>query len=181
VGVLGYLFYQSSYSGILRERIDRTLQSDDSLISDRVRLAKAGWQAFQESPLLGVGLDNFQYVAKTFDVPMVTAQAPHNLWLQFLAQVGLIGTLSFLVVIVCWFLWLLWAQRVSRSQARRDVLWAFIASMTALMAIFMFVPVMIDRLYWFIYGLGLATVLSVRNGPIIRIADAPAGSRLIHK
>lgn len=177
IGVLGYLFYQSEYSGVLRERIQRTLMADDTLIGDRVRLAQAGWRSFLDSPLVGVGLDNFRHVATRFDVPSVTEQTPHNLWLQFLAQIGLIGTLGFLVVIAVWFLWLFWAQRVSNNQPQRDVLWAFIASMTSLMMIFMFIPIMIDRLYWLIYGLGLAAVFSSRVTPIMTMPEIPAQAR----
>ncbi len=159
IGGISYLFYQSNYfPSILHERIERTFMHEDSLIQDRMRLAKAGWHAFLESPLLGVGLDNFRYVATRYNVPMVTDQVPHNLWLQFMAHIGLIGALAFLMLIIFWLLRVFWAQRLANNQSHRELLWAFIASMGAIMIIFMFVPLMIHRHYWLIYGLGLAAV-----------------------
>lgn len=172
IGIMGYLFYRSDYfPGILRERIEKTLMLEDSLIGDRTRLAIAGWRAFIDSPWVGVGLDNFRYVATHYDVTLVTAQTPHNLWLQFLAQIGLIGTLAFLFLIGFWFLRLLQWQQISGDQSQRDILWAFIASMAALMTIFMFIPMMNHRHYWLIYGLGLAAVFSVRDIHIVNRPD----------
>jgi O-antigen ligase len=160
-GICGYLLYQSDYfPGILRERIERTLMFDESLIEDRTRLAIAGWRAFIDSPFIGVGLDNFRYVATRYNVPSVSEQVPHNLWIQFLAQIGLIGTLAFVALIGFWILRLFLDQRVTYSQAQRDILWAFIASMAGLMTILMFIPLMIHRHYWLIYGLGLAAAFS---------------------
>jgi O-antigen ligase len=157
IGLCGYLLYQSDYfPGILRERIERTLNFDESLVADRTRLATAGWRAFVDSPLIGVGLDNFRYVSTHYNVPMVTEQVPHNLWIQFLAQIGLIGTLSFATLIGLWMGTLYRSQKLAINQPQRDMLWAFIASMTGLMTILMFIPLMIHRHYWLIYGLGLA-------------------------
>jgi len=159
--ICGYLLYQSDYfPGILRERIERTLMFDESLIKDRTRLATAGWRAFIDSPFVGVGLDNFRYIATRYNVQSVTEQVPHNLWIQFLAQIGLIGTLAFAALIGFWLSRIFLAQRAAYSQSQLDILWAFIASMAGLMTILMFIPLMIHRHYWLIYGLGLAAAFS---------------------
>lgn len=179
IAVIGYLFYWSDFfPGILRERIDKTLMLQESLVSDRTRLALAGWRGFMESPWLGVGFDNFRHVATHFNVPMVSNQTPHNLWLQFLAQIGIFGTVAFMFMIGLWFLRLLQCQRISGDPAQRNILWALIASMCAIMTIFMFIPIMIHRHYWLIYGLGLAAVFSVKNIQLIAVPNSSEQSKL---
>ena len=156
VAMCAALLYHSSYfPATLRERIDRTLSAESSLVHDREILAVAGWRAFRESPFLGVGLDNFRYVVDRY-APTSTLQLPHNLWIQLLAHTGLFGTLGFLGMIACWFWILLRAQWAERAEGHRELLWAFIASMSAVLTIFLFVPVLIQRQYWWIFALGLS-------------------------
>lgn len=174
---ISYLMYQSEYfPGILHERIANTLMFQESLVADRTRLAIAGLRAFIDSPFIGVGFDNFRYVATHYDVPLVTEQTPHNLWVQFLAQIGIIGTLAFLFLIGIWFLRLVQWQRTVNDPSQRDMLWAIIAAMVAIMSIFMFIPIMTHRHYWLIYGLGLAAVYSIRNFQIVSITDISESS-----
>ena len=168
IACLGYVIASSDYfPAILWERIERTMAMETTLIDDRKRLAIAGWRAFVDSPFIGVGLDNFRYVATHYDVPLVTPQSPHNLWLQFLAQIGIVGTLAFLVIIVYWMLWLFRAQRAAISPSQRELFWAFIASFSAIMMLFMFVPIMIQRQYWLIYGLGIVAISCFEAGLVL--------------
>jgi hypothetical protein len=51
------------------------------------------------------------------------------------------------------------AQRVAQHPSRRAMIWAFIASMSAVLMIYLFIPIMIQRQYWLIFGLGLALAL----------------------
>ncbi|MFZ2407590.1 MAG: O-antigen ligase family protein [Methylobacter sp.] len=176
--IISYLFYSSDFfPGILRERIDKTLMFQSSLVNDRTRLAIAGWRGFMQSPWLGVGFDNFRHVATQFNVPMVSNQTPHNIWLQFLAQIGIFGTLAFMFMIGFWFLRLLQCQRMIVDPSQRTILWALIASMCAIMTIFMFIPIMIHRHYWLIYGLGLAAVFSVKNIQLIAVPNSSEPSK----
>lgn len=156
VALCGGLLYRSGYfPKTLRVRIDRTLAAEHSLVQDRTTLAVAGLRAFRESPLLGVGLDNFRYVSDRY-LPTITQQLPHNLWIQLLVHTGLFGTLGFLGMIVSWFGILLRAQRVQAAAGQRELIWAFIASMSATLTIYFFLPVLIQRQYWWIFGLGLS-------------------------
>ncbi len=77
IGGIGYLLFQAElFPSTLRSRIERTLAFEDSLIGDRERLAIAGLRAFTASPLIGVGLDNFRYVARIFCLAAATNQSP---------------------------------------------------------------------------------------------------------
>ena len=153
-----YAYFHTQYfPATLKDRIERTLADDSSLIQDRERLAVAGMREFTSSPFIGTGLDNFRYVSRRYN-EAATPQAPHNLWIQLLAQVGLIGTIAFAIIIVRWFATLLRAWRAGGERGRHELLGAFLASFASIMIIFMTTPIMIDRHYWLLFGLGLALV-----------------------
>jgi O-antigen ligase len=158
-----YAYYHTEYfPATLKDRIERTLADDSTLIQDRENLAVAGIREFWSSPLIGTGLDNFRYVSRRYDAA-ATPQAPHNLWIQFLAQVGLVGTIAFAVIIVRWFATLLREWRLGGERDRHELLGAFLASFASIMIIFMTTPIMIDRHYWLLFGLGLALVALPRD------------------
>jgi hypothetical protein len=149
----------------LEERITRSLDNSDPdaqshLVADREHLANAGVRAFMESPLLGTGLDNFRYVTPRYDLD-ATPQLPHNLWLQLLVQVGAIGTAAMALYLLAWV-------REMTVRARRvhpldtQVMWCLVASLAGVLVIFMFAPEMLDRHYWLIVALGLATLQGTR-------------------
>ncbi|MPZ63259.1 MAG: hypothetical protein GEU93_18630 [Propionibacteriales bacterium] len=149
----------------LEERIQRSFSSDAEdtthLVADRENLADAGMRAFIESPFLGTGLDNFRYVAVDYDLD-ATPQLPHNLWLQLLVQVGIFGTLAFAAMLLLWFRDLVRAT-VRAAHPDRLLLWSLVAAMTGILVIFFFAPELLDRHYWLIFALGLATVSGVHR------------------
>jgi O-antigen ligase len=163
LGAAWVLLHTDQFPETLRERIERTGQAEERtvLLEDRERLAVAGLRAFEESPFIGTGLDNFRHVAVRYE-PAASNQAPHNVWIQSLAQIGIVGTLAFFWMMAWWF------ARVRRAAAQRgvwvgnpdgDVLWALFAAMASIMTILMTVPVMNQRHYWLLYGLGAAQIV----------------------
>jgi O-antigen ligase len=157
-GAVGWVLWHTTYFPLtLRTRIQDSFVPEDQsvLLDDRERLARAGIRAFEHSPFVGTGLDNFRFVAPWY-YPAATHQLPHNVWLQSLAQVGLIGTLALVFLLARWFITIYLAYRVPGDRSDRELLWAFFASIAALMAIFLVIPEMIDRHYWLLIGLGLA-------------------------
>ena len=171
LGLAGYWMYRLElFPATLTLRIERSLAGEESLTYDRVNLAEAAILGIQESPFIGVGLDNFRYVARRY-VWQATDQLPHNMWLQFMANIGIIGTLGFFVMIAGWFVWMLRADRASTSRAQRELIWAFVASMLAINTIYLFLPIMSQRQYWLLYGLGLSLALHTCQKPR---AGAPA-------
>ena len=145
----------------LEERIQRSLDTTDAsaqthLVADRENLTNAGLVAFLASPLVGTGLDNFRYVAPRYNED-ATPQLPHNLWLQLLVQVGVVGTAAFALYL------LLWASEVVAAARRAPPLdaaplWGLASALAGVLAIFLFAPEMLDRHYWLIVALGLALV-----------------------
>ena len=162
VGAIGWVMVETTaFPQTLEERVTRTLEPEEreTLVGDRERLAAAGLRAFEQSPLVGTGLDNFRYVAVLYE-PAATNQVPHNLWIQFLAQVGLVGTVAFAFIIGWWFLQLYRASKAAAGTDEGTLAWAFVASMAGIMTILMTTPIMNQRHYWLVYGLGLALVAS---------------------
>ncbi len=175
IGTIGYILFQGRYfPDTLHQRIERTLMFEESLVDDRSRLAIAGLLAFEESPLIGVGLDNFKYVARDY-VAAATPQPPHNIWIQFLSSIGIIGTAMFFLLMAYWFLYLFQALRNIKTSVERELLWALIASMSSVLFIYMFIPIMIHRHYWLIYGIGLAVALRCvkSSSKTIAMSNAP--------
>jgi O-antigen ligase len=178
VAVALVLLNTAAFPVTLKERIDETLAAEESLVDDRARLAAASLRAVAESPLVGTGLDNFRYVAERYE-PLATPQAPHNMWLQFLAQVGVIGTLGFLFLMTTWFELVLRRQAAERRAAERELLCAFVVSMATLMVIFMTTPVMIHRHYWLVWGLGAVAALGYPDRRHPPPAVVPPSARLV--
>ncbi len=175
IGLLVYGMYRLElFPATLTTRIERSLAGEESLTYDRVNLAEAALLGIQESPFIGVGLDNFRYVARRY-VWQATDQLPHNMWLQFMANIGIVGTLGFFAVIAGWFVWMLRADRASTSRSQRELIWAFVASMLAVNTIYMFLPIMSQRQYWLLYGLGLALALRTCQKP--RAGERSFGSQ----
>jgi O-antigen ligase len=149
----------------LEERVQRSFSSDTEdnthLVADRENLADAGVRAFLDSPFFGTGLDNFRYVAPDYDLD-ATPQLPHNLWLQFLVQVGVFGTAAIGLMLLLWFRDMVRARRKADSLDSL-MLWSLVSAMVGILAILFFAPEMIDRHYWLIFGLGLATANGLRD------------------
>jgi hypothetical protein len=63
------------------------------------------------------------------------------------------------VIIGRWFLIMFRSWREDSDQSRHELLAAFIASMTAIMVIYMTTPIMVDRHYWLLFALGLSLAM----------------------
>jgi O-antigen ligase len=166
-GVIGFgLVASGQLPNTLEERINRSLDTTDAsaqshLVGDREHLANAGMLAFLDTPLVGTGLDNFRYVAPSYDIE-ATPQLPHNLWLQLGVQVGAVGAAAFAVWLLLWAFDVIGAVRRAHP-FDAHLLWGIFAAMAGILTIFMFAPEMLDRHYWLIAALGLAAVRGCRT------------------
>ncbi len=157
--------FTNVFPDTLKTRIEGTISpqpagSGPSVADDRLALDHAGLEAFLSSPLVGTGFDNFRYVGQFYD-DAATYHDPHNLWVQFLAQAGIVGAVAFAFIIVRWFVFLGRTQSRVWSVSDRQLLWAFLAAMTGLMAHSMLAPLVLQRHYWLLYGLGIAVAVEL--------------------
>lgn len=163
VVALGAIVSQTDLFGQkLNDRIMSTFggQEPHTVTDERAALNRAGINAFLENPFIGTGFDNFRYVAQFYD-DEATFHDPHNLWIQFLAQTGIAGAAAFAYIIIRWFVLLLRTQSVATRRSDRELLWAFIAAMLGIMAHSMLSPLVLQRHYWILYGLGMSLCLLV--------------------
>jgi hypothetical protein len=66
----------------------------------RLMFWAAAWSLFIHSPLIGVGWGNFAYLSAADIISVRGALAAHNIYLQFLAETGLMGLVAFFYLIV---------------------------------------------------------------------------------
>jgi len=164
LGLVGAAVYWTNFfPDTLRTRIERTIGPDASgqtVADERFALNRAGLRAFVASPIVGTGFDNFRYVGQFYD-DAATFHDPHNLWVQFLAQAGIFGAAAFAFIIVRWFVLMLRTQSKVRAPDDVSLLWAFLAAMAGLMCHSMLAPLVLQRHYWLLYGLGIAAAVEL--------------------
>lgn len=100
-------------------------QSSDSrllVVSDsgRVELWKVAWEAFERSPVLGIGADNFIFQNDRFRAnPRRQAQQAHSIELQVLGETGIVGGVFAFEGIFLGLLGVLWPRWVAGWRGAR--------------------------------------------------------------
>jgi O-antigen ligase len=87
------------YKGRFRSAWD--WENDPNTFS-RIMFWKAGLQMFEDHPILGVGTGNFPqaYATSYANLSILGPPAPHSVYIQVLAESGLVGTVSLLALLV---------------------------------------------------------------------------------
>lgn len=98
----------------------------------RLEIWQTSWLVFKEHPILGVGLNDFEYHYRE-NLPRVAfpplewlVAQPHNLYLALLTQTGLLGFLAFLWIIVRLF-------KIKKDTSFRLQASGFIAALSAIL------------------------------------------------
>jgi len=88
----------------------------------RLRMWTAGWRMFMDRPLIGQGFNTFMANYARFKVPDQTMGLwyAHNCYLQFAAEIGVFGALSFL-----WMIWRMVINSLRSYRLMRDGLLKF--------------------------------------------------------
>lgn len=90
IGIAGGLFTMLS-SELVQERLDPTQALESLAYLERMHAWNTSWEAFLSEPLLGHGPGGFA----EFDA-WAERSYPHNVFLEFLSETGLVGMLLFL-------------------------------------------------------------------------------------
>lgn len=134
--------------------------ADDTSLRGRTSENIAGLQMWADHPLLGVGPDNFegQYRSYSADIgidPRPQDRGAHNLYLESLAEIGLLGTIAFAAVL---WLALAGAWRARSRLEGRDALLG--EGLFVALCAFLICAVTLHSAYaryeWIFLGLGLA-------------------------
>ena len=145
-----------------------------SSVDGRLQVFNNAFEAIRQSPLLGVGLAGYSFEFRG----AMSEIYPHNLWLTFWVEVGIVGLTAFAVVffVVQWRGWRLWP--------RTEGFWR-VATWGSLAALLLwFFPGLVDSPYWkndmsVEFWVLAATVLVAERA--MRLARAPAEVRRLEQ
>jgi O-antigen ligase len=87
---------------------------DDSLVQ-RIRILKGGFKMFLDQPIKGVGIGNFAYLSQNYIPEVSKERYAHNLYLETVAELGIIGFFVFLFMIWQTLTYLWNIQKVSKK------------------------------------------------------------------
>jgi O-antigen ligase len=125
--------------------------------SMRVELWQSAWHLFLQHPLVGWGLGTFGEAYQSAGLPLGTgALFAHNLFLQFLVETGLLGTLLALMAFGSWVIRFKWPSRWEGWGVLGGVLAVFLFSLIDL-------PFQMAELVWIFSA--VAGRLELRSGP----------------
>ncbi len=107
--IVGGWFYRERLVRLKRDR-DLTAGAAEDSIALRPLLAASAWLIFKDHPLLGCGFGRYDHVKtpyladRSHGLPLERTKGltQHNLFLRFLAELGLVGSLLWLAVLVGW-------------------------------------------------------------------------------
>jgi len=171
LGLFLVQFLPSNYTNrLLTLTSINPFQSDSNQIYDesfRGRTSEnlAAWRMFLDHPVLGVGLNNYAEFYQDYSREIGLdnrreARDPASLYLQLLADQGLIGTLVFLIFIGFVFMQLLKANGDFKAAARFDEM--FISSaLFAGLAGYMFMSLYRNNAYTNVFWMFIAVCISV--------------------
>ncbi|HKH16900.1 MAG TPA: O-antigen ligase family protein [Solirubrobacteraceae bacterium] len=158
--------------------------------SGRSSLWTVAWRVVEDHPFEGVGLNNFVVVAGDYvrepgvlNRVRLIAEDPHfvhNMYLQVLAESGILGLLLFSLFIVgCLRASLLAARRfAARGDPAMETIAraVFVATISTLISAF-FLSSMVDKRMWVLFALGPA-LLAVASRPRVAAEPQPSPSRV---
>ena len=101
IGIVGTLIIPTS-----RDRLAPLFTGADPASHERIKLYKGTWEIIKENPMIGVGLYGFReaYAEIRESSTDEVLNYPHNFFLNFWVETGLLGVLS-VVLILVWIFW----------------------------------------------------------------------------
>jgi len=102
--VLVFLFFDfivlNTYFFHIKERVYYSVLNKPLYLDWRWDYYKAAWEGLKQSPLIGVGLDNFRYLSKKYQAkPASWSDYGENYYSTLFSEVGLLGGLSMLILL----------------------------------------------------------------------------------
>jgi O-antigen ligase len=162
------LFVTFAPDGI-KERIAQTTPGQVPATESRLTIWQVGWRMFEDNPVRGVGVGNFQTSSIHYllqpgaltrtDEVIVDPKDAHNIYLMALAETGLVGTVLLLSLlgfpIGCA---IVAARNFSRSGDRQleIIARALVVALAGFLAANFFATDIFSKMLWLLLGLGPA-------------------------
>ena len=136
-------------------RILQSKQEDVETIESRLQQYKESFHIFLSSPFLGVGLGNYHHytnkshytiINKNRKIIISDAQLPHNIFFHILAETGLIGLLSYFILLLYFI-----NKDLKNLQKKNKLKFAYILSFWTLFIYSLFNPTLntsYNVLFW---------------------------------
>jgi hypothetical protein len=144
----------------------------------RTDLWRVAWRVTEDNPLIGAGLNQFRSEAKrhvrepgalnSIELVVDRPRTPHNLYLQVLAETGVVGLLLLLLVVATC------AYAAWRAAVRFDLVAdseaailsrVVLVGIAAMLAASVFLSNGLEKRLWAILALGPATLVAARGTP----------------
>lgn len=147
------------------EMLIKSLRMGDITVSERVRIWETTWAMIRAHPLIGNGVNTYYALFPVFAPADESYRGyAHNSYLQMWAEIGLIGTLTFITAIA-WFLTRI-LLRPQRSHAQ-SALWVGLAAFCLQAAVDThFHALQTSYLFWIFWGV-LCASPDLKRAPAI--------------
>jgi putative inorganic carbon (HCO3(-)) transporter len=138
----------------------------DTSVVRRYVLNVATWHVFLDYPILGVGPGHFSsyysiaYCNRVGLIEQLKTYRGHNLYLETLAETGILGLASFLAIILAIMhgLWRAWRRLRHIGSEYADTAMAFFLCLVAYLISAIFAHLSYQRYFWLLMALSSATV-----------------------
>ena len=132
----------------------------DPTVETRLLMLKDATRMFRSHPWTGIGLNTYYKTHEKVHSSAIPPSYAHNSYMQMLAEVGIVGLMSFVALMIYWFGRGLGAVKRSRDPGLKYLLGGVLASVSGLCAaslfdnvLFMLLPA---TLFWVLLGYGVA-------------------------
>ncbi len=124
-------------------------------------ILQEAYRVFWESPWLGTGVGNY---LEHFDTTLhVQPMTPHNLYIGYLAEFGILGSIPVMGFIL-YLGYFLWKAAVKASDPLvRPILWGFAAAHTMFFVMFLATDFLTTPYIWFFWGVALSFAQSAQT------------------
>jgi O-antigen ligase len=177
LAVTAFVFFSAFAPQTVRDRVSQTTPGETQTKEGRTTVWAVGWRMVEANPVRGVGLGSFQTSSIHYvlapgtldrtDQVVDTPKVAHNIYLQALAELGIVGLLMFLGLLgfplVC-------AVKAARNFARRGdyqmeiMSRALVVALAAYLTADFFLSNEFSKLLWILLAMG-PVVLAVSIQP----------------
>jgi O-antigen ligase len=187
LGIMMIQFLPASYthriSTLFQFSPNSARQISDQSFRGRISENVAAWRMFQDHPLFGVGLDNFQINYQKYSRqigldPRRDQRAPASFYLELLSEQGLVGTAVFMIFIAAVFR-SLWKARdlfdFLGKENEGNLTLAFMSGLAGYMVFYISKNSAYPNVFWVLVGIAFSFIQVAENN-----ANSSAATRAVH-